>query len=287
MTQELQYLNLLKDVLENGKFREDRTGTGTYSVFGRQIRFDLSEGFPLLTSKKMNFNSVVSELLWFIEGSSDERRLVEILYNKPREQLVNKNTIWTKNANSEYWKHKAVFNGDCGRIYGTQWRSWINRNNESIDQLQNVIDSIRINPNSRRNLVIAFNPGELDDMALPPCHIMFQFYVVDNKLSCMWSQRSVDLPLGLPYNIASYATLTHLIAQCCNLEVGELIGSLGDCHIYYNQIDGCREQLKRLIHKPPKLILNKQIQNINEFTMKDFSLQNYVSEERINFPFAV
>jgi thymidylate synthase len=284
---ELQYLNLVEDVIQNGKLRSDRTGVGTLSVFGRQVRYDLSKGFPLLTSKKMNIKSVIAELLWFIEGSSDERRLAEILYDRPREELNNKTTIWTANSNAEYWKHKAEFLGDCGRIYPMQWRRWINKDGKVIDQLQNTIDNLKKEPNSRRHLIVAFNPGELDQMCLPPCHVMFQFYVNDNKLSCMWTQRSVDLPLGLPYNIASYALLTHMIAQICNLNVGELIGSFGDCHIYLNQIDGCREQLQRSTHKLPQLILNKQIQNINEFNMKDFSLQNYVYEERINFPFSV
>ena len=282
-----QYLDLLKNVLENGKLREDRTGVGTRSVFGRQVRFDLQKGFPLLTTKKMSIKSIIAELLWFIEGSTDERRLAEILFNKPRKDLINKKTIWTENANSEYWKSKANFEGDCGRIYGAQWRSWKNKNDETIDQLKNVIDSIKKDPASRRHLVVAFNPGELNEMSLPPCHVMFQFYIENNKLSCMWSQRSVDIPLGLPYNIASYAALTHLVAQCCNLNVGELIGSLGDCHIYENQIEGCMEQLIRKPTSLPSIILNPDIKDINDFKLSDIELVNYNSQGPIYFPFSV
>ena len=200
-----QYHDEVQYILDNGVYRPDRTGTGTISVFGRQMRFDLSQGFPLITTKKMLWGSIVSELLWFLEGSSDERRLAELRYEKPRSELTNKTTIWTANAQADYWRPKASFDGDTGRIYPIQWRQWTNPAGQKIDQIRNLIDGIKTDPASRRHLVVAYNPGELDQMALPPCHAMFQMYVADGRLSCMMTQRSNDWFIGCPYNIASYA----------------------------------------------------------------------------------
>ena len=294
-----QYLNDLQFILDNGEVRENRTETNTISVFGLQSRYDLQQGFPAVTTKKLAWDAVVSELLWFIEGSSDERRLAEILHGS---RSTNKNTIWTANAIANYWKPKAKFPGDLGKIYGTQWRSWgayhelgKAENNDGIfiirktyiDQLKNVIDNIKSNPFSRRHLVIAFNVADITQMALPPCHYAFQFYVSNNKLSCLMNMRSADYPLGVPFNIASYALLTHMVAQCCNLNIGELIITTADSHIYLNQIDLIKTQLLRKPMALPTLKLNPEIKNIDDFTMQDIQLHNYTHHNHIPFPFSV
>jgi len=280
------YLDELQYILDNGVLRSDRTGTGTLSVFGRQMRFNLQDGFPLVTTKKMLWGSIVSELLWFLEGSTDERRLAEIRYEKPRVELENKTTIWTANAQADYWKPKAKYDGDLGAIYSKQWRRWRNSFGQEIDQIQSLIDGIKNDPNSRRHIVVAYNPGELNQMALPPCHAMFQMYVADGKLSCMMTQRSADLPIGVPFNIASYALLTHMIAQVCDLNVGELILSFGDIHIYANQIEQVKEQLTREPYPLPNLWLNPEIKSIDNFKMCDIKILNYQSHPAITIPFA-
>jgi thymidylate synthase len=273
------YLTALKDVLENGTVREDRTGTGTIGIFGMQQRYDLSQGFPAVTTKKLAFKSCLSELLWFLEGSGDERRLAEILHGSSEED---KRTIWTDNALASYWLPKAKYQGDLGRVYGVQWRDF-----GGVDQLLNLIDGLRKDPYGRRHIITAWNPAELDQMALPPCHCFAQFYVsADNKLSCQMYQRSVDLPLGAPFNIASYSLLTHMIAQVCGLQVGEFIHVMGDAHIYLNQIDGVKEQLTREPLPLPTLWLNPTIKDIEKFTMNDVKLINYQSHPAIYFPFS-
>lgn len=300
------YLDSLKFVLENGSVREDRTGVGTIGVFGMQQRYDLTNGFPAVTTKKLAFRACLSELLWFIEGSGDERRLAEILHGT---RDADKRTIWTDNAESSYWHPKAKFDGDLGRVYGVQWRHWrkptemesyytwenteqgmqaIEKKELVVDQVQQLIDGIKRDPYGRRHILTAWNPGELEEMALPPCHCFAQFYVsADGKLSCQMYQRSVDLPLGAPFNIASYSMLTHMIAQVCGLEVGEFIHVMGDAHIYINQIDGVKEQLTRDPLPLPKLWLNPEVKDITKFTMDDIKLIDYVSHPTINFPFAV
>ena len=283
-----QYHDLLEDILNNGEIKDDRTGVGTYSVFGRSIRFDLRRGFPAITTKKLAWKACVGELLWFIEGSSDERRLAEITHDT-RDGVV---TIWTPNALAPYWKHKAKFEGDLGRIYGVQWRDWIKTDKPpvkvSIDQLQTLIMKIKEDPHSRRHILTAWNVAELEDMALPPCHVMCQFYVSkNNELSCHMYQRSVDAFLGLPFNIASYALLTHMIAQVTNLNVGELIISMGDTHIYKNHVEQVREQLTREAYPEPTLWLNKAVKNIDAFTMDDIQLHGYKHHESIKAEMAV
>lgn len=283
-----QYHNLLTDILENGELRDDRTGIGTHSVFGRQLRFDLSEGFPAITTKKLAVKACFAELLWFIEGSSDERRLAELTHGT-REGVV---TIWTPNALAPYWKPKAKFEGDLGRVYGVQWRDWqkpyYEENGYSIDQLSILIDSIKSDPNSRRHLLTAWNPGELDQMALPPCHVMSQFYVNSKReLSCHMYQRSVDVFIGLPFNIASYALLTHLIAHVCDLGVNELIISTGDTHIYKDHVEQVKEQLTREEFKLPTLVLNPDVKDITKFTMNDINLIDYVCHGPIKAVMAV
>lgn len=283
---EQQYLDSLREILETGVDRMDRTGTGTRAIFAKQMRFDLQAGFPAVTTKKLAWLGVVSELLWMIEGSGDERRLAEIRYGKDRSELVGKRTIWTDNAEADYWIDRAEYLGDLGRVYGVQWRSWLGADGSYTDQLADVIERIRTKPWDRRHIVTAWNPAELDQMALPPCHMMFQFFVADGKLSCHMNQRSADYPLGIPFNIASYALLTHMIAQVTNLDVGELIITTGDSHIYHNQFDGVKEQLKRKPGKSPTLWLNPNIKNIDDFTMDDIKLENYNPQESIKFPFS-
>jgi thymidylate synthase len=270
-----QYLAALKDVLENGDQRPDRTGTGTISKFGVQLRFDLTKGFPAVTTKKLAWKAVVSELLWFIEGSGDENRLREILHGN---RYSEKKTIWTDNAMSDYWVSKRLKrnDGDLGRIYGVQWRKWrkpLVRINKVIlqnhDQLIELVNGIKEDPYSRRHIITAWNPGEIDQMALPPCHVMAQFYVNNGKLSCQMYQRSADMFLGLPFNIASYALFTHLIAQACYLEVGELVISIGDAHIYENHVDQVKEQLSRKPMSLPTLKLNPEIDVVMDFEMDD------------------
>ena len=283
-----QYHNLLEDILTNGEIRDDRTGVGTISVFGRSIRFDLRRGFPAITTKKLAWKACVGELLWFIEGSSDERRLAEITHGTSEGTV----TIWTPNAQASYWKHKAKFEGDLGRVYGVQWRDWVKTDKPpvrvSIDQLQTLITQIKQDPYSRRHILSSWNVAELEDMALPPCHIMSQFYVnKNNELSCHMYQRSVDVFLGLPFNIASYALLTHMIAHVCNLKVGELMISMGDTHIYKDHVEQVKEQLTREEYSLPRLFLNFDIKDITEFTMDDIHLEDYQSHGPLKAPMAV
>lgn len=301
-----QYHDLLTDILENGESRGDRTGVGTTAVFGRQLRFNLADGFPAITTKKLAWKSVVAELLWFIEGSGDERRLAEITHGT-RDGVV---TIWSPNAMAPYWTKKAKYPGDLGRIYGVQWRYWrklIQRSEGSftdefgnsfsrtatvqikeVDQLAVLIDGLKTKPQDRRHILSAWNPGEIDEMALPPCHILCQFYVgSNNKLSCHMYQRSVDTFLGLPFNIASYALLTHMIAHVCGLDAGELVISTGDTHIYNDHVEQVREQLSRQPYPLPKLVLNKDVQDIDEFTLADIALEDYVSHGQIKARMAV
>ena len=288
---ETAYLNALQDILETGEHRPDRTGVGTISKFGLQLKFDLQQGFPAITTKRLAWKSVVSELLWFIEGSGDENRLKEILHGS---RNTKENTIWTGNANADYWQPKARFKGDLGRVYGVQWRSWrapvfgANRMGvKHIDQLQQLINGINKDPYGRRHIISAWNPGELDIMALPPCHMMAQFYVGNGKLSCHMYQRSADMFLGVPFNIASYALFTHMIAQVCDLSVGELIISFGDAHIYENHLEQVREQLERDPLDLPTVELNKYVKDITKFTMEDIKLVNYNCYATIKAPMAV
>jgi len=274
-----QYHALLYDILDNGQRREDRTGVGTISVFARQLRFDLKRGFPAITTKKLAWRAVIGELLWFLEGSGDERRLAEITHGT---RCDTKTTIWSANANAAYWQEKAQFPGDLGRIYGVQWRDW-----GGIDQIKSLIKGLKEDPNSRRHIISSWNVGELDEMALPPCHIMSQFYVSNNKLSCHMYQRSVDVFLGLPFNIASYALLTHIIAHLCDMQVGELIISTGDTHIYSNHIDQVQCQLDRYEYPLPTLKINPEIKALEDFKMEDFSLENYLSHGVIRANMAV
>jgi thymidylate synthase len=286
------YLDALKNILENGEDRPDRTGVGTRSIFGLQMRFNLEDGFPAITTKKLAWKAVVSELLWFIEGSGDEYRLREILHG---DRYSEKRTIWTDNAEADYWVKRKLQRhpGDLGRVYGVQWRRWrkpLVRINKVVlqnhDQLLELISGIKSDPYSRRHIITAWNPGELDLMALPPCHMMAQFYVNNGKLSCQMYQRSADMFLGVPFNIASYALFTHMIAQVCNLEVGELIITLGDAHIYNNHFEQVKEQLKREPKPLATLELNSEISVITEFEMEDIDLVGYESHEAIKAPMA-
>ena len=273
------YLDSLKFVLENGQHRDDRTGTGTISVFGMQQRYDLSKGFPAVTTKKLAFKACLGELLWFIEGSGDERRLAEITFGDAK----GKRTIWTDNALAPYWIPKAKYQGDLGRVYGVQWRDF-----NGTDQLLTLIQSIKDDPFGRRHIITAWNPSELDQMALPPCHCFAQFYVsADKKLSCQMYQRSQDTFLGGPFNIASYSLLTHMIAQVCGLGVGEFIHTTGDSHIYLNHVEQVKEQLSREPLPAPTLWINPDITDITKFTMEDFRLDNYTSRASIKAPMAV
>lgn len=287
------YIDALKEILEYGNDREDRTGTGTQSIFGLQMRFDLSEGFPAITTKKLAWKACVSELLWFIEGSGDEYRLREILHG---DRYSEKKTIWTDNATAPYWVEKRLQRhpGDLGRVYGVQWRKWrkpLIRINKVVlqnhDQLIELIDGIKTDPYSRRHIISAWNPGELDMMALPPCHMMAQFYVNNGKLSCQMYQRSADMFLGIPFNIASYALFTHMIAQVCNLEVGDLIITIGDAHIYNNHFDQVKEQIARKPFAMPTLKLNPDISVITDFGMEDIEMVGYECHEAIKAPMAI
>lgn len=279
-----QYLNALKHILEYGTDRKDRTGIGTRAVFGMQLRFNMQDGFPAVTTKKLPWNSIASELLWFIEGSNDERRLAEILHGT---RDKGKNTIWTANAEADYWKPKAKFAGDLGRIYGVQWRKWKSPDGKEIDQLAKAINLIKENPTSRRIIVTAWNPGEIEQMALPPCHAFFQFFAANGKLSLQMYQRSCDMFLGVPFNIASYSLLLHMIAQVSNLKPHEFIHVLADAHIYHNHFEQVKEQLKRAPLPLPKLWLNPKIKNIDDFKMKDIKLEDYQYHPPIKAKMAV
>ena len=250
-----QYLDALEYILANGKDRNDRTGVGTRGVFGYQMRFDLRNEFPAVTTKKLAWKSVVAELLWFLEGSSDERRLAEIQYEKPREELVNKNTIWTANADNQA-KNLGYTNTpttkDLGPVYGHQWRSW-DAQLGYVDQIAQVLESLKFDPDSRRHIVSAWNADRVPVMALPPCHTLFQFYVQDGELSCQLYQRSADMFLGVPFNIASYSLLVHMFAQLLDLKVGDFVHTIGDAHIYQNHMEQVREQLTRRPRKGPML----------------------------------
>lgn len=262
-----QYLQLLNKVLEEGVSKGDRTGTGTFSIFGYQMRFNLANGFPLVTTKKCHLKSIIHELLWFLKGSTNVKYLND-----------NKVTIWDEWADN---------NGELGPVYGKQWRSWESKNGDVIDQITNVIESIKNNPDSRRHIVNAWNVGELDKMALPPCHAMFQFYVADGKLSCQLYQRSADIFLGVPFNIASYALLTMMVAQVTNLKPGDFVHTLGDAHLYVNHLEQAQEQISRKPFPLPKMILNPNIKDIFDFAYEDFKLVGYESHERIIAPIAV
>ena len=276
------YLDLMQDVVDNGFDKGDRTGVGTRSVFGRQIRFNLQEGFPLVTTKKVHLRSIIYELLWFLRGSTDN--------------------TWLQERKVSIWNEWALENGDLGPIYGKQWRSWQCPNGEVVDQISEVIEQIRTKPNSRRLIVSAWNPAELPDesigpqdnvregrMALAPCHCLFQFYVADGRLSCQLYQRSADLFLGVPFNIASYALLTHMIAQQCDLEVGEFVHTFGDCHLYQNHLtdDIVFEQLKREPRALPTLVIKRKPESIFEYELEDFEFAGYDPHPGIKAPIAI
>jgi thymidylate synthase len=292
--QEQVYLDALKEILETGEERQDRTGVGTIGKFGLQLRFNLEAGFPAVTTKKLAWKSVVSELLWFIEGSGDELRLREILHGN---RYTDKTTIWTDNTKASYWVNKKLqrHHGDLGRIYGVQWRRWrkpLIRINKVVlanhDQLLDLVEGLKKDPFSRRHIISAWNPGELELMALPPCHLLAQFYVSkDKKLSCQMYQRSADMFLGVPFNIASYALFTHMLAQICGYEVGDLVIILGDAHIYLNHKDQVLEQISRKPITSPSLKLNKEITDITKFTMNDIELLNYRCHSPIKAEMAV
>jgi thymidylate synthase len=262
-----QYLDLMRHVRDNGLRRTDRTGTGTISLFGYQMRFDLSEGFPVVTTKKLHLRSIIHELLWFLKGDTNIRYLQE-----------NGVSIWDEWADE---------NGDLGPVYGSQWRSWPAPNGKKIDQINNVIDQIRTTPDSRRLIVSAWNPAEIDNMALPPCHSLFQFYVADGKLSCQLYQRSADIFLGVPFNIASYALLTMMIAQVCDLEPGDFVHTFGDAHLYLNHLEQVDLQLSRTPYPLPTMSLNPELRSVFDFTFDDITLHNYQSHPAIKAPIAV
>jgi thymidylate synthase len=252
----------MKKIIEEGEHREDRTGTGTLSVFGHQMRFNLEEGFPLVTTKNAHFKSVVHELLWFLSGDT--------------------NVAYLQKNNVKIWNEWADENGDLGRVYGAQWRSWLTPEGRSIDQIANALNSLKTNPHSRRHLVVAYNPGELDQMALPPCHAFFQFYVSHGRLSCQLYQRSADVFLGVPFNIASYALLTMMFARELNLRPGEFIHTLGDAHLYTNHIEQAHTQLARKPKQLPKVVLNPKVSRVVDFTYEDIALTDYTPHPHIS-----
>ena len=262
-----QYLELMREVREHGVFRPDRTGTGTYSVFGRQLRFDLGQGFPLLTTKKLHLRSIIHELLWFLKGETNIAYLKE-----------NGVSIWNEWADEE---------GELGPVYGSQWRSWPAQDGEAIDQIGALLSEIRKNPNSRRLIVSAWNPAEVAKMALPPCHCLFQFYVADGRLSCQLYQRSADIFLGLPFNIASYALLTMMVAQVTGLQAGDFVHTLGDAHLYANHIEQTDQQLARVPRALPRMKLNPDVTDLFAFTFEDFTLEGYDPLPHIKAPVAV
>lgn len=261
------YLDLLQTVLDTGTYRDDRTGTGTYSIFGAQARFSLTPDFPLLTTKKLHLRSIIHELLWFIQGNTNINYLKE-----------NKVRIWDEWADEE---------GNLGRVYGAQWRDWIGPDDHRVDQLAEVINSLKNNPDSRRHIVSAWNPGEITEMALPPCHALFQFYVANGELSCQLYQRSADIFLGVPFNIASYALLTMMVAQVCSLKPKEFIHTFGDLHLYANHVDQAKEQLSREPRPLPQMKINPRVETIDGFCYEDFELVNYDPHPAIKAPIAV
>lgn len=261
------YLDLVRHVLETGTAKEDRTGTGTLSVFGYQMRFDLNEGFPLVTTKKVHLRSIIHELLWFLKGDTNIKYLTD-----------NKVTIWNE------W---ADHNGDLGRVYGAQWRHWKKPDGSEVDQIANVVNSLKNNPDSRRHMVVAYNPGEVEGMALPPCHSFFQFYVAGGKLSCQLYQRSADIFLGVPFNIASYALLTQMMAQVCGYELGDFVHTMGDAHLYSNHLDQAKLQLTREPRPLPQMRINPSVKDIFAFHYDDFELVNYDPHPAIKAEVAV
>lgn len=262
-----QYLDLMQDILDNGACKTDRTGTGTLSVFGRQLRFDLSNGFPLVTTKKLHLRSIIYELLWFLNGDTNIKYLND-----------NGVTIWDEWADE---------NGELGPVYGSQWRSWPAPDGRHIDQITQVINQIKQKPDSRRHIVTAWNPAEVDKMALPPCHALFQFYVADGKLSCQLYQRSADYFLGVPFNIASYALMTYMFAQQCDLQPGEFVWTGGDVHLYTNHLEQAKLQLSREPHALPELVIKRKPESIFAYTFEDFEIRNYQSHPSIKAPIAV
>ena len=261
------YLDLLNHIIETGVRREDRTGTGTIGCFGYQMRFDLGEGFPVLTTKKLHLRSIIHELLWFLKGDT--------------------NIKYLKENGVRIWDDWADDNGDLGPVYGYQWRSWPNPDGSSTDQITKLVDQIKNNPYSRRHVVSAWNPSFIDEMALPPCHCLFQFHVSEGKLNCQLYQRSADTFLGVPFNIASYSLLTMMIAQVCDLEPGEFVHSFGDVHLYINHLDQAHEQLTRTPGKLPQMKINPDVKNLLDFKYEDFELVDYVAEPNIKAPIAV
>lgn len=262
-----QYLELMQDILDNGSQKTDRTGTGTVSVFGRQMRFNLSEGFPLVTTKKLHLRSIIHELLWFLKGDT--------------------NIAYLKENGVSIWDEWADEKGDLGPVYGSQWRSWPAPDGRHIDQISQVIAQIRNKPDSRRHIVTAWNPAEVDKMALPPCHALFQFYVADGRLSCQLYQRSADFFLGVPFNIASYALLTSMFAQQCDLAPGDFVWTGGDVHLYNNHFDQARQQLAREPYPLPQLIIKRQPESIFDYRFEDFEIVNYQAHPSIKAPIAV
>ena len=262
-----QYLSLMQKVLDEGQKKSDRTGTGTISIFGHQMEFNLAEGFPLVTTKKVHLKSIIHELIWFLQGST--------------------NISYLKENGVSIWDEWADENGNLGPVYGAQWRSWPDGNNGTIDQIENLIEGIKSNPDSRRHIVSAWNPALVDQMALPPCHSLFQFYVADGKLSCQLYQRSADIFLGVPFNIASYALLTHMVAHVCNLKAGKFVHTFGDAHLYMNHLEQAKLQLSREILKLPFLKLNEDVKNIFEFKYEDIKIENYDCHPAISAPIAI
>jgi len=262
-----QYLNLMQHVLENGTPKTDRTGTGTVSVFGYQMRFNLEEGFPLVTTKKLHLRSIIHELLWFLKGET--------------------NTKYLKDNGVSIWDEWADEDGNLGPVYGSQWRSWKGADGKAVDQITQVIEMIKKNPDSRRLIVSAWNVAEIEKMALPPCHAFFQFYVADGKLSCQLYQRSADIFLGVPFNIASYALLTMMVAQVCGLGLGDFVHTLGDAHLYSNHIEQTKLQLSRAPHKLPQMKINPKVKSIFDFKFEDFELKDYEFHPHIKAPVAV
>ena len=262
-----QYLDLMQKVLNEGQEKSDRTGTGTLSIFGHQMEFNLCDGFPLVTTKKVHLKSIVHELIWFLQGST--------------------NISYLKENGVSIWDEWADEKGDLGPVYGAQWRSWPDGNNGTIDQIQNLIQGIKTNPDSRRHIVSAWNPALVDEMALPPCHSLFQFYVANEELSCQLYQRSADIFLGVPFNIASYALLTHMVAHVCNLKSGKFVHTFGDAHLYLNHLDQAKLQLSRDTKMLPQLKLNSEVKNIFDFKFEDIEITNYESHPSISAPIAV